>query len=108
MIESIGISSAASKFASQLASRWLLDWLKRRQLAKAYRQSTEETINLCEQEGYPGRSPVWNNVVSLIGNEGRARRVARWYTRQPSPKDLQDVIGGDPTVGHFFEESSSA
>ena len=104
MIESIGISSAASKFASQLASRWVSDWLKRRQLAKAYRHSAGEIIDLCVQEGYPARSLVWNSVVNLIGNERRARQVARWYTRQPSPKDLQDVIGDDPTVGHFFEE----
>jgi hypothetical protein len=78
MIESIGsvVGPAAGKFVFQYASRWWLDQRKRKDLAKAYRRSAEEIINLCVQEGYPARSPVWNSIVSLLRSEERAGQIA--------------------------------
>jgi hypothetical protein len=105
VIESIGISSAAGKFAGQLATRWLLDRFKRQQLDKAYRQSAEETIILCEKEGYPARSLVWNSVASLLRSEERAGQVALWFTQgRARYEDLQDMVGDNPIVSHFVKE----
>lgn len=102
MIGSLGL--AAGQFALQCAGRRWLDRLKRRRLASAYRDSAEETINLCVQEGYEARSAVWNRVTDLLGSEVRARQIARWYTQGISPDELQDMDNGDPTVGHFLRD----
>jgi hypothetical protein len=43
--------------------------------------------------------------VSLLRSEERAAQVALWYTQgQASYQDLQDIMGDDPTVGHFIKE----
>jgi hypothetical protein len=60
VIEPIGL--AASEFALEYAGRRWLDWRNRRRLASAYRNSAEETIEICVQEGYPGSQlprPSW-------------------------------------------------
>jgi hypothetical protein len=99
------VGPAAGKFAVQCASRWWLDQRKREDLSNAYRQSAEEIINLCVQEGYPARSPAWNSVVSLLRSEERAGQIALWFTQGPaSYEDLQDMIGDDLIVGHFIKK----
>ena len=102
MIEPVGLT--AGQFALQCVGRRWLDGYKRRRLASAYRKSAEETIELCVHEGYAASSAVWTSVTALLGNEERARQVARWYTQGISSNELQDMDKGDPTVGHFIQE----
>jgi tetratricopeptide (TPR) repeat protein len=103
VIESIGL--AAAQFALEYAGGRWLDWCKRQRLASAYRESAEETIELCVQKGYPTRSPVWESVTSLLRSEEKARQVAHWYIqRQIRPNELQDMAKNDPIVGHFIKE----
>jgi hypothetical protein len=83
----------------------LVDRRKLQDLAKAYRQSAEETINLCVQKGYQARSPVWDSVVSLLRSEESAAQVGLWFTQgRAISKDLQDMVGDDLIVGYFIEK----
>jgi hypothetical protein len=103
VIESIGL--AAAQFALEYAGGRWLDWRKRQRLASAYRESAEETIELCVCKGYPARSPVWESVTSLLGSEEKARQVALWYTQHRiRSKELQEMAKNDPIVVRFIKE----
>ena len=73
------IESAAANFAFALANRPVLDWLKRRRLAAAYRTVAAATIEHCQSEDYLAGSGIWNAIATLLRTETRARQIASWY-----------------------------
>ncbi|MFH1485068.1 MAG: hypothetical protein ABIH46_03270, partial [Chloroflexota bacterium] len=75
MIETIAI--AAGKFAARLASQWAGDALKRQSIEKAYREVAEAAIKECERCGHHGRSPIWNELVDLLGNVTRVESALK-------------------------------
>jgi tetratricopeptide (TPR) repeat protein len=96
MLESI--ASAGAKFAASLATRLVQDWWKRRRIGQAYRDAAEAAIDYCETQRHPPGSPVWNELVSVLGNEDAAEQLAALYRRKQTDGRPAPLAAASPAT----------